>query len=158
VLMWALWLPCQLLRCASSLSFLRPPHYSLLISPSLLPLITPPPYVLPPQVPSSMREKVRTGARSRGDASSRSRGDASSRSRGASAGREQDGANSTPTIDSRGVDVSAVLGGARTDIGGGAMSAGDAGPLVGASLDVDAEQGMGPIHRKQERAGQRRVV
>ena len=44
-------------------------------------------------------EKVRIGARSRGDASSRSRG--------ASAGRRQEGANSTPTIDSRGVDINA---------------------------------------------------
>jgi hypothetical protein len=99
-----------------------------------------------------MCEKVRT--RARDDASRRNK----ARSRGASAGRGQDGANSTPTINAQGVDVSAVLGGARADIGGGAMSAGDAGLLLGASLDEDAEQGMGPIHMKKERAGQRGVV
>jgi hypothetical protein len=45
------------------------------------------------------REKARIGASSSGDASSRSRN--------ASAGRRQEGANSTPTIDSRGVDINA---------------------------------------------------
>jgi hypothetical protein len=46
----------------------------------------------------------------------------------------------------------------REDAAGGAKTAGGAGPLLGASLDEDAEEGMGAIHMKQERAGQRGVV